>query len=223
MTAHNNGLTAKDPYPWLERSGLAALLAGSMLVLITFFTFYSHVDIPAHASIAVNQQIRIPLLSAALAALVGVDVVFSVGVVKLASNARCAAQCDRIEARIRATEERNHSAVDEVGRRPKNESEQLKIENARLAALESKLDPLMLSADPSSPIPPQSTATERNPGPAAGGSGLLQVKPAHKDRDPPANRQHHGSTFTAAAEPNLDLVAITPPPWQAASVISAIV
>ena len=102
--AQNNGLTAKDPYPWLERSGLAALLAGSLLVLITFFTFYSHVDIPAHASIAVNQQIRIPLLSAALAALVGVDVVFSVGVVKLASNARCADQRDRIEAGNRAIE-----------------------------------------------------------------------------------------------------------------------
>jgi hypothetical protein len=102
--AQNNGLTAKDRYPWLERSGLAALLAGSLLVLITFFTFYSHVHIPAHASIAVNQQIRIPLLSAALAALVGVDVVFSVGVVKLASNARCADQRDRIEAGNRAIE-----------------------------------------------------------------------------------------------------------------------
>ncbi len=31
---------------------------------------YSHVDIPAHASVAVNQQIGIPLLLAALAALV---------------------------------------------------------------------------------------------------------------------------------------------------------
>jgi hypothetical protein len=94
VDGQNNGLTAKDPYPWLERSGLAALLAGFLLVLITFFTSYSHVDIPAHASIAVNQQIGIPLLSAALAALVGVDVVFSVGVVKLASNARCADQRD---------------------------------------------------------------------------------------------------------------------------------
>ncbi|MCX5955009.1 MAG: hypothetical protein NTW51_01045 [Cyanobacteria bacterium] len=99
--AQNNGLTAKDPYPWLDQSGLAALLAGSLLVLITFFTSYSHVNIPAHASIAVNQQIGIPLLLAALAALVGE--------VKLASNNRCADQRDRIEARIRATEERNCS------------------------------------------------------------------------------------------------------------------
>ena len=36
----------------------------------------------------------------------------------------------------------------------RRESERLKIENARLAALESKLDSLLLSADSSSPIPP---------------------------------------------------------------------
>ena len=73
-------LTTEEPIPWLDRSGLAALLAGSLVVLISFFSSYSHVDIPAHASIAVNQQIGIPLLLAALAALVGE--------VKLASNAR---------------------------------------------------------------------------------------------------------------------------------------
>jgi hypothetical protein len=36
----------------------------------------------------------------------------------------------------------------------RRESERLKIENARLAALESKLDSLLLSADSCSPIPP---------------------------------------------------------------------
>jgi hypothetical protein len=112
---------------------------GILVVLITFFLSYSHVDIPSHESAALNQQIGIPLLLAALAALVGE--------VKLTSNNRCADQRDRIEARIRATEERNHAAVDEVGRRLKNE-------NARLAALESKLDSLLLSADSCSPIPP---------------------------------------------------------------------
>ena len=140
-------LTTEEPIQWLDRSGLAALLAGSLVVLISFFSSYSHVDIPAHASIAVNQQIGIPLLLAALAALVGVDEVFSEGVVKLASNARSPDQRDRIEARIRAAEERIRTAVDEVGRRPK-------IENTRLAALEFKLDSLLLSADSSSPIPP---------------------------------------------------------------------
>jgi len=110
-------------------------------------------SIPSHESITVNQQIGIPLFLAALAALVGEA--------KLASNNRCADQRDRIEARIRAAEERNRSAVDEVGRRSKNEteqmreeSEQLKLENARLAKLESKLDSLLLNADSSSPIPP---------------------------------------------------------------------
>ena len=37
----------------------------------------------------------------------------------------------------------------------KNEAVQLKLENARLAALESNLDSLLLSADSSSPIPPE--------------------------------------------------------------------
>jgi hypothetical protein len=77
------------------------LLASSLFIQITFFTSLSHVDIPSHESVAVNQQIGIPLLLAALAALVGE--------VKLASNNRCADQRDRIEARSRATEERNRS------------------------------------------------------------------------------------------------------------------
>jgi hypothetical protein len=38
LLAQNKGLTAKDRYPWLDQSGLAALLAGSLLALITFFT-----------------------------------------------------------------------------------------------------------------------------------------------------------------------------------------
>ena len=74
-----HGLTAEDPFPWLDQSGLAALQAGSFVVLVKFFTSYSHVDFPAHASTAVHQQIGIPLFLAALAALVGE--------VKLASNA----------------------------------------------------------------------------------------------------------------------------------------
>jgi hypothetical protein len=98
VMAQSNGPTTEEPIPWLDQSGLAALLAGSLVVLITFFTSYSHVDIPSHASIRVNQQIGIPLLLAALAALVG-DV-------QLAFNNRCADQRDRIEARIRAAQDR---------------------------------------------------------------------------------------------------------------------
>ena len=102
--AQSNTSTTEVPFPWLDRSGQAALVACSLVVLITFFTSYSHVDIPAHESVTVNQQIGIPLLLAALAALVGE--------VKLASNNRCADQRDRIEARNRAIEERNRSAED---------------------------------------------------------------------------------------------------------------
>ena len=102
--AQSNAPTTEVPFPWLDRSGQAALVAGSLVVLITFFTSYSHVDIPAHESVTVNQQIGIPLLLAALAALVGE--------VKLASNNRCADRRDRIEARNRAIEERNRSAED---------------------------------------------------------------------------------------------------------------
>jgi hypothetical protein len=104
VITQDKGLISEEPIPWLDRSGLAALLAGTLVVLITFFTSYSHVDIPAHASIRLNQQIGIPLLLAALAALVGE--------VKLASNNRCADQRDRIEARNSATEERNRSAAE---------------------------------------------------------------------------------------------------------------
>jgi hypothetical protein len=93
----SNAPTIEVSFLWLDRSGQAALLASSLVVLITFFTSFSHVDIPAHESVSVNQQIGIPL---------------------------------------------------------RNETAQLKIENARLAALESKLDSLLLSADSSSPIPP---------------------------------------------------------------------
>ena len=96
------GETAQEPFPWLDRAGLAALLAGTLILLITFFTSYSHVDIPAYGSIQVNQQIGISLLFAALAALFGE--------VKLASNGRCAAERDRIEQRIRAAEERERKA-----------------------------------------------------------------------------------------------------------------
>jgi len=128
VLAQSKDLTTEEPIPWLDQSGLAALVAGSLVVL---FTSYSHVDSPAQASIAVNQQIGIPLLLAALAALVGE--------IKLASNAQCADQCDRIEA---GTE------------RLSNETAQLKSETARLAALESKLDSLLLSVDSSSPILP---------------------------------------------------------------------
>ena len=102
VIAESKHLTAGEPFPCLDESGLAAFVAGTLVVLITFFTSYSHVDIPSHESVAVNQQIGIPLLLAALAALVGE--------VKLASNNRCADQRDRIEARNRSAQERECTA-----------------------------------------------------------------------------------------------------------------
>ena len=148
--------TSSNP---LDSMGWASLAAGLLVVLITFFTSYSHVDLIGFLHFNVDQQIGIPLLLAAMAALVGEDEVFSVGVVKLASNHRRADQSSRErEARAREREayeadrERYRAAVDEVGRRPKQE-------NKRLAAIESRLDALLLSADSSSPAPP---ATDSN-------------------------------------------------------------
>jgi len=40
-------LTTEEPIPWLDQFGLASLVAGSLVVLISFFSSYSHVDIPA--------------------------------------------------------------------------------------------------------------------------------------------------------------------------------
>ena len=117
------GLAQKEPFPWLDRAGLAALLAGTLILLITFFTSYSHVDIPAQGSIQVNQQIGISLLFAALAALFGE--------VKLASNGRCAAERDRVEQRIRAAEERNRTAEE---RNRTAENRELTARQARIQA-----------------------------------------------------------------------------------------
>jgi hypothetical protein len=78
-----------DPFSFLDRAGYAS---------------YSHVDLLG-IRFSVNQQIGIPVLVAAVAALVGEDEVFSEGVVKLASNDRCADQSAREqEARARERE-----------------------------------------------------------------------------------------------------------------------
>jgi hypothetical protein len=128
----------------LDSIGWASLAAGLLVVLITFFTSYSHVDLIGFLHFKVDQQIGIPLLLAAMAALVGE--------VKLASNHRRADQRARERAANEADRERYRSAVDEVGRRPKQE-------NKRLAAIESRLDALLLSAESSSLAPP---ATDSN-------------------------------------------------------------
>jgi hypothetical protein len=85
--------------PLLDPVGWASLAAGLLVALITFFTSYNHVDLFGFLQFKVNQQIGIPLLLAAMAALFGE--------VKLASNDRCADQNARKrEARAREQEAR---------------------------------------------------------------------------------------------------------------------
>jgi hypothetical protein len=82
----------------LDPAGWVSLAAGLLIILITFFTSYSHVDLFGFLQYKVNQQIGIPLLLAAMAALAGE--------VKLASNNRRADQ----SAREREARERKRAA-----------------------------------------------------------------------------------------------------------------
>ena len=86
----------------LDSMGWASLAAGLLVVLITFFTSYSHVDLFGFLQFKVDQQIGIPLLLAAMAALVGE--------VKLASNHRRADQRARKRAANEADRERYRTA-----------------------------------------------------------------------------------------------------------------
>ena len=98
----------------LDPTGWASLAAGLLVALITFFTSYSHVNLFGILQFKVDQQIGIPLLLAAMAALVGE--------VKLASNNRRADQSARErEARAR---EREASAADRERYRAAAEREQ---------------------------------------------------------------------------------------------------
>ena len=78
-----------DNAPPLDPAGWVSLAAGALIILITFFTSYNHVDLFGFLRFKVNQQIGIPLLLAAMAALAGE--------VKLASNSRRADQRARVE------------------------------------------------------------------------------------------------------------------------------
>ncbi len=86
----------------LDSMGWASLAAGLLVVLTTFFTSYSHVDLIGFLHFKVNQQIGIPLLLAAMAALVGE--------VKLASNHRRADQRAREREAYEADPERYRAA-----------------------------------------------------------------------------------------------------------------
>ena len=93
---------------FLDRQGWITVVAGLLLALITLFTSYDHVDLPALGTISIDQQIGVPLLLASLAALA-----FEA---ELASRRRSRDQSDRAreadlaaEERDRATEERERA------------------------------------------------------------------------------------------------------------------
>ena len=105
---------AGEIVPPLDPMGWSSLAAGLLVALITFFTSYSHVDLFGFLHFTVNQQIGIPLLLAAMAALVGE--------VKLASNNRRSDQRARErEARAR---EREANEADRERHRAAEEREQ---------------------------------------------------------------------------------------------------
>ena len=88
--------------PTLDPVGWVSLAAGLLVILITFFTSYSHVDLFGFLRFKVDQQIGIPLLLAAMAALVGE--------VKLASNSRRADQSAREREANEADRNREQTA-----------------------------------------------------------------------------------------------------------------
>jgi hypothetical protein len=125
-------LDPAERFPLLDRSGIAALLAGTLIILITLFTSYSHVDIPGHGSLPINQQIGIPFLVAALAALSCE--------VKLASNGRYADQRDRVEERSRAAAERIRAAEERIrAAEERNRADQDRERTARRSRIQARL------------------------------------------------------------------------------------
>ena len=98
LTTETLAKESADTAPPLDPAGWASLTAGFLVVLITFFTSYNHVDLFGFLRFKINQQIGIPLLLAAMAALVGE--------VKLASNSRRADQSAREREANEADRER---------------------------------------------------------------------------------------------------------------------
>jgi hypothetical protein len=88
----------------LDSTGWASLVAGLLVALITFFTSYSHVNLFGILQFKVDQQIGIPLLLTAMAALVGE--------VKLASNNRRTDQSAREREANAADRERYRAAAE---------------------------------------------------------------------------------------------------------------
>jgi hypothetical protein len=92
--------------------GWITLVIGGLLALITFFSSCSHASIPFIGTVEFNQQIGVLLLFALVPPLLGVDEVFSVGVVELATRRRLRPERDRVQAENAAAAERERAAED---------------------------------------------------------------------------------------------------------------
>ena len=86
----------------LDRQGWSTLVAGALLLLISFTANYGDDNLLQFSSIAVAHKIGICLHLAALAALACVDEVFSEGVVELATRLRHRTANEAAAARERA-------------------------------------------------------------------------------------------------------------------------
>jgi hypothetical protein len=113
-----------DSAPPLDPAGWVSLAAGLLIILITFFTSYSHVDLFGFLQFKVNQQIGIPLLLAAMAALVGE--------VKLASNNR------RADQSAREREARERMAEASAREREANEADRERYRASRRARIQTR-------------------------------------------------------------------------------------
>ena len=113
-----------DNAPPLDPAGWVSLAAGVLIILITFFTSYSHVDLFGFLRFKVNQQIGIPLLLAAMAALVGE--------VKLASNSR------RADQSAREREARERMAEASAREREANEADRERYQASRRARIQAR-------------------------------------------------------------------------------------
>jgi hypothetical protein len=104
-SAENNGDSSGQASAGSGRydgQALIALIGGALLILISFFTNYSHGDIPRFFSLQVDEQIGLSLHLAAVAALVGE--------VELASRLRDRAADEADRAAIETAREREQAA-----------------------------------------------------------------------------------------------------------------
>ena len=124
LTTETLAKESADNAPPLDPAGWASLTAGFLVVLITFFTSYNHVDLFGFLRFKINQQFGIPLLLVAVAALVGE--------VKLASNSRRADQ----SAREREARERKRAANEAARERDRAAGE--REQTARRARIQAR-------------------------------------------------------------------------------------